>query len=760
MKKIGFVSIIVFCSLSVWAQLFEISFDPIFRNQEGNPYALALTGGMNQPQFSNIDLNNDGKQDLFVYDRNGNKVLTFLTKIVKGNLTYIYEPKYEELFPLGQEFMQLHDYNQDQNPDLWLYTGDSVVLYQNNGTTFPQFDKIKGLFAFDRVNYVPFNPYKKLSEIKGCLPAIVDVDGDSDLDFITNLNVTGSQMIFNRNTSADSNFQLEKITYDIVDKCFGGVDEYNAELIINAPCYFYEAYKQKKKHVATKTILLFDEDEDGDMDLLFGSSERATNPIYFFRNGKADLNYYKDTFLTIDSMYFSEEIEPLIPVAPAMSYVDVDLDGIKDLVLSSNEIDKSSYPIHEANNVLLFLNKGTSNNVDFVFQNNDFLVGDMIDFGSHSSPTFVDLDGDMDQDLILGTSGNHYVTGDTTDFLVYFENIGTSSMPDFKLIDGDYLGLKSQSIQGIVPTFTDIDGDDDMDLFVGKLDGTISYYQNIGSKTSPSFTFITAIFEDIQVENFAAPHFDDINGDGLTDLLVGRYNGTIDYYKNSGSETSPVFALTQDTFGGIIVNELVRTSKLGSDGVIYDTMVYQNYGYSAPEVLHWNNGSRCIAVGNNQGVIRLYEITSDLSQDFVEMENFMKKSFSEALYSKDWGRRTYLSSADLNADGNPDIMVGNDRGGLSFMKGFRKTNRILTSKPIGSFRVIPNPTSTFFTIETDTKKQFDYTIYDLTGSVVTKGSTFSESRIHVTSLTSGMYFVGMDDGLKNYPLQKLFVHQL
>ena len=38
----------------------------------------AWAGGMDYCQFSNIDLNYDGIQDLFVFDRSNNKVLTFI----------------------------------------------------------------------------------------------------------------------------------------------------------------------------------------------------------------------------------------------------------------------------------------------------------------------------------------------------------------------------------------------------------------------------------------------------------------------------------------------------------------------------------------------------------------------------------------------------------------------------------------------------------------------------------------------------------
>jgi hypothetical protein len=56
----------------------------------------------------------------------------------------------------------------------------------------------------------------------------------------------------------------------------------------------------------------------------------------------------------------------------------------------------------------------------------------MIDYGSGCSPTFVDLDADGDQDLIFGTSGNHFLTGDTSDFLVYFKNEGS---PEFAWVN-------------------------------------------------------------------------------------------------------------------------------------------------------------------------------------------------------------------------------------------------------------------------------------------------------------------------------------
>ena len=48
------------------------------------------TGGMNAIQISTIDLNNDQIHDLFVFDKTGNKILTF----INTGSNYLYDPRY------------------------------------------------------------------------------------------------------------------------------------------------------------------------------------------------------------------------------------------------------------------------------------------------------------------------------------------------------------------------------------------------------------------------------------------------------------------------------------------------------------------------------------------------------------------------------------------------------------------------------------------------------------------------------------------
>ena len=764
MKHLWALSIIMLSVFTLRAQLFEISNDPIFRNSQGNVYTNALAGGLNQPQFSNFDFNGDGKLDLFVFDRTGNKVLVFISETTPGTsgsaatIAYRYDPSYEQFFPEASEFMQLKDYDGDAKPDLWMYDGDSVVIYKNATVSLPQFDFIGGLSSLDRVQPSKFRPYKRISHVKGCLPAIVDIDNDSDIDYIANLNVIGSQMILFSNTSADNNLPLGDIGFEILDKCYGGIDETGTDLIVNAPCFFSEGYRTKK-HTATKTLLFFDNDNDGDLDLFYGTSERETNPVYYFENGKVDLSFYKDTFIHMDTAFFPQMIESQIPTAPAMSYVDVDLDGELDLILSTNEKDKSSFPIHEKNNALLFLNDKTTTNPAFNFQQNDFLVGNMIDFGAHTAPVFGDLDGDGDQDLVFATNGDHYYTGDTADFLVYFENIGTSASPDFKLVDEDYLGLKAMKYTGLVPAFSDIDVDNDLDLFLGKGDGTIAQYENTGTSSSPIFSLKTETFATIDVQSSAAPYFYDLNEDGKLDLLVGTFDGNIHFYENTGTVDLPTFSMVTDSLGKIVVNELILTSEIGPEGTLIDVWVPNYYGYSAPTVLTWEDGSKCIAVGGDEGVIRIFNVADDLTSTFTERESYMNKEYNRGSYTKDWGSRTYPAIADINGDGKEDMLIGNSRGGLHFIEG--QLSRLTTSInkiTRESFTLAPNPSNGNFTIYANSSTALSYRVTDITGKTVLEGNTLSGNSVNTQGqLSSGVYFVDVNDNATMYATQKLII---
>ena len=112
-------------------------------------------------------------------------------------------------------------------------------------------------------------------------------------------------------------------------------------------------------------------------------------------------------------------------------------------------------------------------------------------------------------------------------FVRFYENLGNNQFVENNLL-----------ISGVTfpnycrPTFSDIDNDGDLDLIMGKIDGTLIYYENKGTKFSPLWVINDTIFKGIKVKQNSHPGFADLDGDGRKDLVIGEYDGNFTFFKN------------------------------------------------------------------------------------------------------------------------------------------------------------------------------------------------------------------------------------
>jgi len=121
---------------------------------------------------------------------------------------------------------------------------------------------------------------------------------------------------------------------------------------------------------------------------------------------------------------------------------------------------------------------------------------------------------------------------------VIIKNTGNSTTPVFvQQFNADHPLFNIDFGSNAVPAFADMNNDGDFDCFIGTGDGSMDTYDNIGTPSLPLFTFAGS---SIIAPANAAPTFADIDQDGDFDAIVGASQGSIKYFKNTGSPINPM----------------------------------------------------------------------------------------------------------------------------------------------------------------------------------------------------------------------------
>jgi hypothetical protein len=725
---------------------------PIDLKEDGTTLSLGDVGGLNNPQYSDPDLNNDGINDLMIFDRTDNRFFTFINNGTPNTVDYTYAPQYEANFPNVNKWALSRDYNCDGIPDLFarpLEPIDGIAVWKgsynsNNELTFTRVSLYPSPVWFkDVLFYYTLGGFPAaVNVINTDIPAIDDIDGDGDLDILS-FRQTGGWMTYYENMSQELGYGCDSLIFEERTDCWGRFFESPLANNLNLSpsidsCYgtsYFIYGKSNPNHPndtihttnngsirqhAGSTTLTFDLNNDGKKEVLLGD-------ISFSNMTMLINNYNSDTaWMTAkDSIFPNYDVPIQMDIFPAAFHLDVNNDNKKDLLVAPNEPNASE-------NILCtqwYQNQTSDEFPDFQYVQDDFLVGDMVDVGAGAAPTFFDYNGDGLKDLVVGSHGQFTITGIGKGRLHLYENTGTSTEPEFTLIDADYLTVSALNVKGVIPTFGDIDGDGDEDLIIGLAEGTLYFYENTaGAGNTAIFAAVVPQYQGIDIGTNAAPQLIDLNRDGLMDLVIGEYSGVATYHENSGTIGNPQFSVVTTPFPN------------NSLGAIDVRPIGDSKGYATPQ-FYDNNGNYELFVGSERGQIFHYDSIDGNLNGFFTLRS---TNFSN-LYE---GYLVKMAIADINNDGFKDFVIGNERGGIRFYSLDTNTisvSTILVPKENLAIKLYPNPTTDFIVLNFGeiVYENMQISIINSLGQIVqnqTITAKNQQERIELNNLPQGLYY--------------------
>ncbi len=630
---------------------------------EGATLLHPFAGGLTAPQWSGIDMDLDGDEDLFAFDRDGERVLVFERR-ADGSL--VERLDWEAGWPEGlQHWVLLRDYDCDGKADLFTGFQNAVHVYRNVMTP-----ATAGTPAFELVAQPLMADWnfgggdESLSVL--CLtidkPAIGDFNGDGALDIVTFTETSSTLYAFTGQTPCGLDFTC-------TNRCYGmwneGFEDNTVFIGDDHSCSFNvvdprttEAQGTASggyRHAGGTVTLMPLEDETALPDLLVGDvsyPHLAALVLEDAEDGQDSTAFVDMHFPSLLPHAGSEDTLSLDRFPAAYPW-DVDADGVTDLVVSPNthiETDDDAC-------VHVWRNAGTAEAPVWEWVTDRFVQEDMLDVGRGAAPVLVDLDGDGVLDLALANKERYEGVAQTPTALALFRNTGTPDAPVLTRMTESAIGFGLNGIESAYPAFGDLDGDGDEDLIVGDELGVLHRYDNTaGAGVWPEFELAALAVVDadgqaIDVGQFAAPQLVDLNADGALDLVVGHKNGTLKVFLGCAEGWC-----AQGDWAGIQVD-----NQLGING------------YSVPALVTVG-GELHVYVGNETGRVQYFGVVDPANWDAAlnEVDN-AAGGFAPGL-------RAAPALGDLNGDGLPEMLIGIQNGGV----------RLYASGPMGVPAAVPS----------------------------------------------------------------------
>ena len=381
---------------------------------------------------------------------------------------------------------------------------------------------------------------------------------------------------------------------------------------------------------------------------IIGSMRHGANAMAFADfEGDGDLDLFWGDFFEPGVLFientggcpnFSLRSEPIpVPAADTVRTsgynvpVPIDFEGDGDLDLFIGVLGGAFNPNNTAADNFYHLE-----NVDdgpLTVRDRRFLHG--IDVGNESVPSLIDWDGDGDTDLLIANKLDP--ANQRTSRLYLFLNRGDARAPRFELTDT----LDFATTYHYAPAFGDLDADGDLDLLLGTWNDDVLHFVNEGTRAAPRYVQQDSPAVRLTRGSNSTPALADLDDDGDLDLLVGEASGTLNYYRNEGTAQRPDWVLVSDEWEGIDVGRRSAPAFADIDG----------------------DGDLDLVIGTEDGGLLLYRNSP---------ESGSARFQPDPAFSLPLPPFSTPAFADLDGDGDVDLLVGGISGGLIYLENTRR----------------------------------------------------------------------------------------
>lgn len=704
-KTVRLLILLTFFSNIVKAQYnfaFETNLEVLDENGEVLP--MAFTGGINAAQLQQFDSNNNGEEELVIWDINSGNIKVF----EKNGTAYRYLPGGSYLFPEDvNAFLLLVDFDADGKKDLFTGSPFGIKAYKNispENSTLPVWEVAQNFLRLANGSNLTANILD--------IPLIEDIDQDGDLDVLTFNFASGDFLEYYQNTSMErkgspdiDQFEASQNHWGNFEFCdcgdisfgitCGGSPISNARL---------DAEKLKTLHSGGHSLLYKDLNQDGIKDLLMGRDE--CNSLYFLANEGTDI---APVFNSISTSIPQFSQLPQFPIFHAGYVLEEDL-----IVSSHSSATSYNYNIDFAK-ALYRIPTGPNTSPEL------FLKPDMLDFGENSRPFYIGNKSNGE----LFIAANTKVGDDLQGRIFAYEITANKAL----LTSSDYLNIS-------------------------ELELTEPNYQRYTSNDNQSFHIIAGdIYEEnipykkIYVAPVASPEarnelvFPSLVLRGLDQVHL--FHDQTNDYLLLARQTGELLLYSLDIDNGFEL-ELLENDFLG----FIDNPVARNLSVAVK-----SGASPLLMAINQQGI--LYAIEDFLQEgESVQVPIHLYDQIFDATR---FGKNTSLTFVPELLGEGFDLILGNRAGGLEYLSQLDDGG----SEPGATTEILlfPNPTNgqAFkLVINRDAKLN----LYSTSGKLIYKDISLlknQENVLNTHGLPPGLYLIEVINDANERHYRKLIV---